>query len=107
MNNPSPLPTFLRPMLAQPGRPFDSDQHLFEIKWDGIRALAFVEQTGCRLLSRHGLALDGLFPELAGIIGDLPPGTLLDGELVVLRQGRPDLSLVQSRHQLPNPRGPR
>ena len=40
-----------------------------------------------------------LFPELAGI-GDLPPGTLLDGELVVLRNGRPDLSLVQSRQQL-------
>ncbi len=45
MDNPPPLPTFLRPMLAHPGRPFDSDQHLFEIKWDGIRALAFVEQT--------------------------------------------------------------
>ena len=42
------------------------------------------------------LALDALFPELAGI-ADLPPGTLLDGELVVLRRGRPDLSLLQSR----------
>ena len=102
MNNPPPLPTFLRPMLAQPGRPFDSDQHLFEIKWDGIRALAFVEQAGCRLLSRHGLALDGLFPELAGI-ADLPPGTLLDGELVVLRNGKPERSLVQSRLPLRSP----
>jgi len=90
------LPQFLAPMLAQPGRPFDSDQHLFEIKWDGIRALAYVEQAGYRLLSRRGLALDALFPELAGI-ADLPPGTLLDGELVVLRRGRPDLPLVQSR----------
>ncbi len=99
MGNPPPLPTFVRPMLAQPGRAFDSDQHLFEIKWDGIRALAFVEQTGYRLVSRHGLALGELFPELA-VLGDLPPGTLLDGELVVLRNGRPDLSLIQSRQQL-------
>ncbi len=99
MGNPPPLPLFLRPMLAQPGRPFDSDQHLFEIKWDGIRALAFIEQTGYRLVSRHGLELGGLFPELATLT-DLPPGTLLDGELVVLRRGRPDLSLVQSRQQL-------
>ncbi len=99
MGNPPPLPPFLRPMLAQPGRPFDSDQHLFEIKWDGIRALAFIEQTGYRLVSRHGLELGALFPELA-VLGDLPPGTLLDGELVVLRRGRPDLSLVQSRQQL-------
>ncbi len=57
MSKPTPLPSFLRPMLAQPGRPFDSDQHLFEIKWDGIRALAFVDETGYRLVSRHGLAL--------------------------------------------------
>ncbi len=99
MGNPPPLPLFLRPMLAQAGRPFDSDQHLFEIKWDGIRALAFIEQTGYRLVSRHGLELGALFPELA-VLGDLPPGTLLDGELVVLRRGRPDLSLVQSRQQL-------
>ncbi len=101
MGNPPPLPPFLRPMLAQPGRPFDSDQHLFEIKWDGIRALAFIEQTGYRLLSRHGLELGALFPELATLT-DLPPGTLLDGELVVLRRGRPELSLVQSRQQLRN-----
>ncbi len=99
MCNPPPLPRFVRPMLAQPGRPFDSDQHLFEIKWDGIRALAYVEDGGYRLVSRHGLELGALFPELAGI-ADLPPGTLLDGELVVLRRGRPDLSLVQSRHSL-------
>ncbi len=99
MSNPPPLPLFLRPMLAQPGRPFDSDQHLFEIKWDGIRALTFIEQAGYRLVSRHGLELGALFPELA-VLGDLPPGTLLDGELVVLRSGRPDLSLVQSRQQL-------
>ncbi len=102
MGNPHPLPRFLRPMLAQPGRPFDSDQHLFEIKWDGIRALAYVEEAGYRLVSRHGLALGALFPELAGI-ADLPPGTLLDGELVVLRRGKPDLSLIQSRHQLRSP----
>ncbi len=99
MGNPPPLPKFLRPMLARPGRPFDSEQHLFEIKWDGIRALAFVEQAGYRLLSRHGRALGESFPELA-VLADLPPGTLLDGELIVPRNGRPDLSLVQSRHQL-------
>ena len=95
----SRFPTFLRPMLARAGRPFDSDQHLFEIKWDGIRALAYGEPAGYRLVSRHGLALGELFPEL-GVLGDLPPGTVLDGELVVLRSGRPDLALVQGRHQL-------
>ena len=38
------LPPFVPPMLARPGAPFDSDTHLFEIKWDGTRMLAFVER---------------------------------------------------------------
>ncbi len=95
----SGLPKFAPMELIQITAPFDDQDFLYEVKFDGFRALAYVEDAGYRLVSRHGLALDGLFPELAGI-GDLPPGTLLDGELVVLRRGRPDLSLVQSRHQL-------
>ena len=93
------LPTFLRPMLARPSRPFDSNQYLFEVKWDGIRALAFVDHTGYRLVSRHGQELTGAFPELTFLAG-LPPGTVLDGELVVFQQGRPQLSLVQGRKSL-------
>jgi len=40
-------------LLAKPGSAFDSDDHLFEIKWDGIRTLAFVENKQCRLLNRR------------------------------------------------------
>ncbi len=40
-------------MLAGASKPFDSDAHLFEVKWDGIRLLAFIERDGYRLLSRH------------------------------------------------------
>lgn len=49
------LPAFIEPMLAKPGEPFDSGEHLFEIKWDGTRALAFIEAGQYRLLSRHRL----------------------------------------------------
>ena len=69
MGNPPPLPTFVRPMLAQPGRAFDSDQHLFEIKWDGIRALAFVEHAGYRLVSRHGLGHRQFLTPYPGVEG--------------------------------------
>ena len=37
------LPQFIEPMLAKAGAAFDSDDHLFEMKWDGTRTLAFVE----------------------------------------------------------------
>ena len=46
------LPTFIRPMLAQRGQPFDSRDYLFEVKWDGIRTrdiqLGKQQCTGCK-----------------------------------------------------------
>ena len=61
-SGPSQLPGLVRPMLAQAGRPFDSDDHLFEIKWDGARCLAFIERQRLRLTSRRGLQMH--YPEL-------------------------------------------
>ena len=70
------LPEFIKPMLAKPGEAFDSDGHLFEIKWDGIRAQARVDDQGYRLLSRRGLDFTDRYPELA-LLDELPPGTIL------------------------------
>src|SRR6266446_9859852 len=92
------LPRFVPPMLAQPGVPFDSAEHLFEIKWDGTRVLAFVEKGGCRLVNRHQADVTDRYPELE-FLNDLPAGTILDGEVVVLRQGKPDFRLLLSRNQ--------
>jgi DNA ligase D-like protein (predicted ligase) len=96
-----PLPAFVAPMLATLiEEPFDSERHLFEIKWDGIRALAFVEGPGdVRVLSRNRQDLKPAYPELACLAG-LPAGTLLDGELVVLVDGRPDFSRSLERVQV-------
>ena len=90
------LPRFVAPMLAGASGPFDSDEHLFEVKWDGIRALAFVEGDGSRLFTRWGREVTDPFPELAGL-GRIRCGVVLDGELVVLRDGRPDLGSIQAR----------
>lgn len=92
------LPEFLPPMLASIGKPFDSDEHVFEPKWDGIRALAFVEDGAVRLVNRNRRDITHLYPELAGLAG-LPPGTIVDGELVCLVDGRPSFSTVMSREQ--------
>ncbi len=89
-------------MLAQKAQaPFDSQDHVFEIKWDGIRCLALVEAGRVRLQSRRGLDLTFQFPELA-CLEQLPSGTVLDGELVVLEEGRPSLRQVQQRALLEN-----
>jgi DNA ligase D-like protein (predicted ligase) len=90
------LPAFVPPMLAKPGAAFDSDQYLFEVKWDGTRGLAFIEGGGYRLLNRRRIDMTARYPEF-GFLAGLPPGTVLDGEVIVLHDGKPDFSRLQSR----------
>lgn len=85
-------------MLAVLGEAFESAEHLYEVKWDGIRAVASVEGGAHRLASRNRLDLTPRYPELEFLAG-LPPGLVLDGELVVLRDGRPDFHLSLQRVQ--------
>jgi DNA ligase D-like protein (predicted ligase) len=84
-------------MLARIGEPFDDPDWLFEIKWDGVRAIAYVEGGTMRLHGRRRRDLAGRYPELRGLLA-LPDGTVLDGELAVLRpDGRPDFSAMIAR----------
>jgi ATP-dependent DNA ligase len=96
------LPQLL-PMLAVPAAPFDSPEYSFEIKWDGIRALAAVETAGWRLWGRQQADYTSRYPEFE-VLRRLPVGTLVDGELVALdADGRPDLPLLLRRHGLADP----
>lgn len=93
------LPEFVAPMLATlVEEPFDSQAHLFEIKWDGIRALSFVENGAFRALSRNRLDLTPAYPELEAL-ARLPSGTLLDGELVAFEGDKPSFSRSLERMQ--------
>src|SRR4051812_17250717 len=88
--DPRRLPAFVEPMLARPSEPFDSAKHLFEIKWDGTRALCFRDGAGVRLVNRRNVDIGGRYPELVEALASLQHGTLLDGEVVVLKGGKPD-----------------
>jgi len=88
------LPRSLRPMQPKPAdAAFDSDEHIFEPRWGGRRALAFIEPAGARgprlrLLDEMGRDLAPHLPELAGIpdlVGSLP--AILDGEIVIPDKG--------------------
>jgi ATP-dependent DNA ligase len=96
------LPRLL-PMLAVPAEPFDAPEYSFEVKWDGIRALAAVEGGGWQLWGREQADYTGRYPELA-VLRRLRAGTLVDGELVVFdAEGRPDLPRLLRRHGLTDP----
>lgn len=98
------LPAFVLPMIPKRTQPFDSAQHLFEIKWDGIRTLAFVEAENYRLVNRRQDVLTNRYPELAGLRNP-PAGTVLDGELIVLNcEGKPDFELLLARERSRAPR---
>ena len=92
----------LEPMLALPSPPFDSAQYSFEIKWDGVRALAAVEANHWRLWGRGLSDYTPRYPELEVVRG-WPAGTLLDGEVVALRGGVADLAALLRRHALVDP----
>ena len=93
----------LSPMLAVPAAPFDSAEYSFELKWDGIRALAAVETAGWRLWGRELADYTARYPELE-VLCRLPVGTLVDGELVAFdADGRPDLPRLLRRHGLTDP----
>lgn len=91
------------PMLAASAEPFDCPDHLFEIKWDGIRCLSAIQQKRVQLWGRKQADYTGRYPEL-DVLTRLPSGTVLDGELVVLKAGRADLDAVLRRHQLSSSR---
>ena len=100
MISPGKLPEYVEPMLARLGEPFDDPRFLFEVKWDGTRAIAFIDAgSPVRLMNRRRRDIAWRYPELS-FLAELPPGTVLDGEIVCLdRDGKPDFQKLQSREQ--------
>lgn len=98
----------ISPMLATLGSRkdiHDEAEWAFEMKWDGIRAIAVVQGGALRLTTRNGNDVTRTYPDLAGLVelaGD--HDLVVDGEIVTLtRQGRPDFGLLQTRMGLTRP----
>jgi bifunctional non-homologous end joining protein LigD len=89
----------LSPMLAASGTlPEAMQEHLFEFKWDGMRALAFLGKGRTRLESRNGRDVTAAFPEVHGLAKAVGQDAILDGEIVAFdKRGRPDFGRLQNR----------
>lgn len=90
----------IKPMLATRSQPFSSPEYLFEIKWDGIRCLAYLNgETNLR--SRNNLILNAGYPELVNMHTWMKGKELiLDGEIVVMKAGKPSFHEWQKRSRL-------
>ncbi len=94
----------VKPMLATlVDAPFDDPAWLFEIKWDGVRAIAYIRSDGPKrevtLRSRGGMTLNTQFPQIVdALYAEGLPSAVLDGEIVALDdRGRAHFQLLQSR----------
>jgi bifunctional non-homologous end joining protein LigD len=94
------FPDELRPMQAASAEaPFSSPDYVFEVKWDGLRCIVFRDRDGhVRLLDRglHDLTAD--LPEVVAAARRIPPGSVIDGELVATdNEGRPEYPRLRER----------
>lgn len=98
-----PMPKSVAPMLALAGRlPADPKDWAIEFKWDGVRAIVYVDGGRVRATSRNDKDLGESFPELRAI-GDFlgSRSAVLDGEIVAFdASGRPDFGRLQQRLHL-------
>ena len=85
------MPTAIHPMLATSvDEPFDDPEWLFEIKWDGYRAIAFIAKGKVRLVSRNQNDLTAQYSELQSIPSFIQAETaILDGEIAALDEAGP------------------
>jgi bifunctional non-homologous end joining protein LigD len=98
-----PMPRHLKPMLATLSRlPPDEAKWAFEIKWDGVRALAYSETGRLRLESRNLREITSHYPELRALGAELGAReAILDGEIVAFDDAdRPSFERLQSRMNL-------
>src|SRR2546423_2138272 len=99
-----PLPV-IRPMLATLGDLPVPPGWGYELKWDGVRAVVYLEGDSVRAVSRNDRQVEDSYPELGGLLEPFAGRrAILDGEIVALdRHGRPSFSLLQQRMHVRTP----
>ena len=91
------MPKQVKPMLStRVEKPFDGDDWLFEIKWDGYRAIATVQRGKAAIASRHHISFDKKFHPVKEALEKWGVNAVVDGEIVALdANGHPDFQGLQ------------
>jgi bifunctional non-homologous end joining protein LigD len=92
----------ISPMLiSEMVEPFDSPNFIYEIKWDGIRTLSFLD-TKTDMRNKRNKLMIPIFPELESLYRQVKTKCIIDHELLVLKNGIPDFYEVQKRALMSN-----
>ncbi|MCM1439747.1 MAG: DNA ligase [Roseburia sp.] len=88
----------ISPMLLHEVKvPFDNKDYIYELKLDGIRCVAYIEPNSVTLQNKRFKDLSPIYPELSDMCKSVNKRVILDGELVVLTNGKPDFYALQRR----------
>ena len=83
-------------LLNEVKEPFDDKDYIYELKLDGIRCIAYLGKDVV-LQNKRFKDVTEIYPELSGMFKCVKKNTVLDGELVVLSNGKPDFYALQKR----------
>ncbi len=84
-------------LLKEREKPFNHKDYVFELKFDGIRAIIFANQEKIVIKNRKGEDVTELYPELNEIKKIVKTNTIFDGEIIALENGMPSFSKIQNR----------
>lgn len=87
----------IAPMLLDQVEPFDDENYIYELKLDGIRCLAYLDENTTILRNKRNKDVTSIYPELGNIHKCAKEKCILDGELVIFKDGKPDFYSLQSR----------
>ena len=94
----------IKPMLiGTEGQPFDSEEYIYELKLDGERCIAYLDRDKTILKNKRNILMLPKVPELAEIHKNVNVRCILDGELAVIKDGKPDFFEIQKRSMMSNP----
>lgn len=89
-------------LIAQEAAAFDSKEYIYELKLDGIRCIAYLDRDSTQLRNKRNKNLNDIYPELLKIHEGINKKCILDGELIVLSDGKPDFFQLQRRSLMTN-----
>lgn len=94
----------IKPMLiGTEGEPFDSDEYIYELKLDGERCIAYLDNEKTVLKNKRNVLMLPKVPELVEIHKNVNVRCILDGELAVIKDGKPNFFEIQKRSMMSNP----
>ena len=92
--------SFTPMLLNEINKPFNSKDYIYELKFDGIRAIIFANKNEVKIQSRNQKDITYLYPELQEIKKIVHKNVIFDGEIISLENGKPSFNKLQNRNHL-------